>query len=98
MRSDWKCGDDSVVYEGHLMDKKPTRKLCDRCGKTILTVLKKETVEVPVLNETVTVSFMAHHCPECGAILCERNFDEVMMELVEEAYKRKTGRPMTGGS
>lgn len=76
-------------------DKNPMVKQCDQCGKTVTTVLKEVSMTVPIFKENVEIKFMAHHCPECGVILCERDFDTVMMEMVDEAYKRKTGHSLS---
>ena len=47
------------------------------------------------MTEKVKVEFDAHRCPICGEFLCERGFDEVIMELVDKAYRDKTGRSMS---
>lgn len=65
------------------------RRFCPTCCREVATVIWREKVEVPVANEKVSVEFDAHRCPICGELLCERGFDEVMVELIEKAMKSK---------
>ena len=62
----------------------PKSRLCEVCGHEVLVDYKPKTVCIPLYDEPVPITFKAGYCSECGALLCERGFDEVVMEMMKK--------------
>lgn len=62
----------------------PKNRLCEVCGHEVPVDYRDKTVHLPLYGEIMPITFKAGYCSVCGALLCERGFDDAMFEIVRK--------------
>lgn len=65
----------------------PETKFCESCDLRVVPTYKTHETKFPIYGRLENISFQAAYCPFCGSVVCERGFDELFLEKVQQRMK-----------
>ena len=60
------------------------QKFCESCNRMVDPEYREHETQFPIYGRMETIAFQAAYCPVCGAVICEKGFDVLFLEKVQQ--------------